>query len=77
MNLAHRGLGLLFLAEVQRAENQIIANPNAAPKIRGDIRRKLLRRFPYALMYANEPDRIRVVAAAHSKRRPFYWWDRA
>ena len=70
------GLGLVFLSEILRAEAQIIGNPEASPRIRGDIRRKLLRRFPYGLMYAVEPDRIRIVAVAHSKRRPYYWWNR-
>jgi toxin ParE1/3/4 len=70
------GLGFVFLAEMQRAENRIAANPEASPRVRGDIRRTLLRRFPYGLMYADEADRIRVIALAHSKRRPFYWWNR-
>lgn len=70
------GLGFVFVAEIQRAETQIAENPEASPTIRGDIRRKLLRRFPYGLMYAVETDCIRVVAVAHSKRRPYYWWNR-
>jgi hypothetical protein len=27
-------------------------------------------------MYAIEPDRIRIVAVAHYKRRPYYWLHR-
>jgi plasmid stabilization system protein ParE len=70
------GLGLIFLSEIQRAVSQVVTNPEAYPKIANDIRRKALRRFPYGLMYAIEPDRIRIVAVAHSKRRPYYWSSR-
>ena len=70
------GLGLLFLMEIQRSEEQIIANPEAYQLLGKEIRRKPLGRFPYSLMYAIEPDRIRIVAVAHYKRRPYYWLHR-
>lgn len=38
-----------------------------------EVRHKLLIRFPYSILYVIEPDRIRVVAVAHQKRRPGYW----
>jgi plasmid stabilization system protein ParE len=38
------------------------------------VRRALLRRFPFALVFLQRPDGpIRVVAVAHVKRRPGYW----
>jgi hypothetical protein len=37
------------------------------------IRRVLLRRFPYAVMYSVRRDEIKVLAIANLKRRPFYW----
>jgi len=70
------GLGFLFLREVQRSLEQVIANPEAHQLIGTEVRRKPLRQFPYSLMYAVEPDRIRVIAVAHAKRRPNYWRDR-
>ncbi len=67
------GLGSDFLAEVERALDQILTNPEASRKIGGRVRRKSLWRFPYNLIYAVSPERIRIVAFAHQKRRPFYW----
>ena len=67
------GLGSDLLVEVERALNQILTNPGASPRIGRRVRRKSLWRFPYNLLYAVYPDRIRVLACAHQKRRPFYW----
>ncbi|MBE3584487.1 MAG: type II toxin-antitoxin system RelE/ParE family toxin [Limnochordaceae bacterium] len=70
------GLGLTFLAELAEAIDRIAANPEAYPPVGATIRRKLLRRFPFSVLYAIEPDKIRVLAIAHHKRRPGYWHDR-
>ena len=66
-------LGLTFLTEVERALDQILMNPDASQKIGKRLRRKSLWRFPYNLVYTVYPDRIRILACAHQKRRPFYW----
>jgi hypothetical protein len=39
----------------------------------GSVRRRLLRRFPYALLYSIKDDGIRVLAVMNLKRRPTYW----
>jgi plasmid stabilization system protein ParE len=67
------GLGTDLLGEVERAFEQILANPEACRKIGRRVRWKSLWRFPYNLIYAVYPERIRIVAFAHQKRRPFYW----
>ena len=67
------GLGADLLAEVERALDQILTNPEASRRSGRRARRKPLWRFPYELVYAVYPDRIRIVACAHQKRRPFYW----
>lgn len=66
-------LGSDFLGEMERALDQISANPEACQRIGKRVRRKTLWRFPYNLIYAVYPERIRIVACAHQKRRPFYW----
>jgi toxin ParE1/3/4 len=71
--LRQPGLGLDLLSEVESALNQILASPEASQKIANRVRRKPLWRFPYNLLYAVNPDRIRIVAFAHQKRRPYYW----
>ena len=67
------GLGSDLLVEVERALDQILTNPEAYQRIGRRVRRKSLWRFPYNLVYAVYPDRIRILACAHQKRRPFYW----
>jgi len=67
------GLGGELLEEVERALGQIARNPEAYHRIGHRVRRKTLWRFPYNLVYAVHPDRIRIMAFAHQKRRPLYW----
>ncbi len=65
-----------FREEMIRTVAFIEEHPEAAAVERGDVRRKLLMRFPYELYYVAEPDRLRVLAVAHQRRRPGYWMDR-
>lgn len=67
------GLGMSFLGAVEEAVDQVLANPEAYQLVGDEIRHKILRRFPYSVLYVIEPDRIRVMAVAHQKRRPGYW----
>ena len=67
------GLGLSFLREVSRCLQSIQAHPEAGPILRGSVRRRLLRRFPYALLYKIKPSGVRILAVMNLKRRPAYW----
>ena len=51
--------------------------PLSSPIERGDIRRLVLTRFPYKLLYSIEPDHLYVLAVAHQHRRPSYWVGRS
>jgi toxin ParE1/3/4 len=70
------GLGSAFLDAVADALNQIVEFPESSQIARGKIRRKVLSRFPYNLLYFVGPGEIRVLAVMHHKRRPSYWWGR-
>jgi plasmid stabilization system protein ParE len=37
------------------------------------LRRALLNRFPYVVLYEILPEIVRIVAIAHASRRPEYW----
>ena len=67
------GLGSAFLDEVERCTRAIADYPEAGPLIIGTIRRRLVLRFPYALLYSIKSDRLRVLAVMNLKRRPMYW----
>ena len=70
------GLGFRFLAAMEAAITHIQEHPQASPVIIKDIRCKVLRKFPYSIFYSIRPDRIRVLAVANQRRRPFYWHGR-
>ena len=70
------GLGVRFLSAVQDAVAHIQQHPQASPIIIEDLRCKVLRRFPYSIIFSIKPDRIRILALANQKRRPFYWHGR-
>jgi len=69
-------LGSEFLSEVRRVVKGIEAHPEAAAKVKGEIRRRILRRFPYAILYQVDPDEIVILAVMHLRRRPDYWHGR-
>jgi len=67
------GLGSAFVGEVERCVRAILQHPEAGPAIHGVVRRRLLQRFPYALLYSIKADGIRILAVMNQKRRPAYW----
>lgn len=73
--LEHRakGLGRRFFGEVRRAERLIAQFPESAEEIRLGIRKRLLRKFRYSLIYSVEQDGLLILAVAHQSRRPEYW----
>ncbi|MEW6732710.1 MAG: type II toxin-antitoxin system RelE/ParE family toxin [Acidobacteriota bacterium] len=67
------GLGISFLHEIEKGFQQIQDNPLIGNEISTDIRRYLLRRFPYGIMYRVEINTIFILAIAHLHREPGYW----
>ena len=67
------GLGVAFVAEVERCTATILEHPEASPIVMGTIRRRRLRRFPYGLLYKVRPEHVRILAVMNLKRRPGYW----
>lgn len=45
-------------------------------EIEPDIRRFVLRKFPYSIIYSIEPDCVMILAVAHQRREPGYWRER-
>ncbi len=75
------GLGADLLDEVSHAIDAIAERPLAWPLWPGvgegeGVRRFLLARFPFAVGYLVDGDRITVLALAHLRRRPGYWLGR-
>ena len=70
------GLGNEFLDELDRAIRRAIAYPQSCTEIESGLRRCIMARFPYGLIYGLEKDKIIVVAVAHLHRNPRYWAER-
>jgi plasmid stabilization system protein ParE len=70
------GLGAEFAAEVRVAIDWARENPYAGTPSEAETRRKLLQRFPYALIYLVEDEQIFIVAIMHQRREPGYWHKR-
>lgn len=71
------GLGVEFAEAVQVVYDRIAANPLLHQVVFADVRRGLVRRFPYAILYRPHADRVEVLAVFHHKRNPAVWQARA
>ena len=71
-----RGLGDVFLGKVESAIHDIREHPQAWPVVESCIRKRLVHRFPYAILYRADPDEIVIIAVMHQRRRPGYWLGR-
>jgi mRNA-degrading endonuclease RelE of RelBE toxin-antitoxin system len=54
----------------------MITFPESSPEIETEIRRCLLSRFPYGIIYGIDDNTVIVIAVAHLHREPNYWMDR-
>lgn len=71
------GLGSDFLLNLDAAFRSILRAPQHYPVVHRNIRRALIRRFPYQIFFVEAPHRIVVLAVFHAKRSPKRWKGRA
>jgi plasmid stabilization system protein ParE len=69
---ASTGLGRSLLDDVQRAVVRLRKHPHLGQVVDRDLRKILLHRFPFSLIYSVDTDAILIVAVAHYGRRPGY-----
>lgn len=69
------GLGIDFIAAMDEAMDDLLRFPHRWRVIEHDVRRGLLRRFPYAFHYWEKTtgEELEILAINHSKRHPVYW----
>lgn len=65
-----------FTLEMDRLVQEVCAAPGVHRMFWVPARRHFGPRFPYAVIYVEEPDHLLILAFAHFKRRPGYWVDR-
>jgi plasmid stabilization system protein ParE len=66
-------LGSDFLDDVQRVIDLVRGQPSIGRQVGQGLRRMLLHKFPFSLIYAVDTEEIVIVAIAHQKRQPDYW----
>ncbi len=71
-----QGLGKRFSNEVSDAIANIVDFPLINQKLSKNIRRKLLKRYPFAVLYRLDNECIVITAVMNLKRKPFYWKSR-
>ena len=64
------GLGSEFKQEVAQALGRISDAPEQFPKIRGNVRRAVLRKFPFSIHFLSDETRITVLAVFQGNRDP-------
>ena len=71
-----KGLGLKFLNEINKSLKRLKLFPFSSQLIEDDIRRCLVNRFPFGIIYFVNDKKIIVLAIMHLKKKPGYWKDR-
>ena len=71
--LQYAGLGKRFKDEIRTVALRIAEYPTAWSSESAEVRKCLLHKFPYKLLYSIESDHIFIIAVAHQHRKPNYW----
>ncbi|MBI4206745.1 MAG: type II toxin-antitoxin system RelE/ParE family toxin [Betaproteobacteria bacterium] len=70
------GLGRRLEAEIRRATDLLLQHPGIGPHVDPDLRKFVLGRFPFMLIYSVARDVLRIEVVAHQSRLPGYWKSR-
>lgn len=71
------GLGAEFIDEFERQVLKLLAAPERWMVVAAEIRRCLMRRFPYIIYFRIvDRQRIRITAVKHQRRHPHYGRER-
>jgi plasmid stabilization system protein ParE len=71
------GLGAAFIARVRNVLKRIAATPRMHAVVYNEVRKAVVRRFSYVVLYRVEADEILVIAVFHTSRDPSIWQQRA
>jgi plasmid stabilization system protein ParE len=70
------GLGRRFRQAIHLLTERMSANPGQFPVVFRNVRRALMRRFPYSLFFVVENETLMVIACFHASRDPSRWQNR-
>ena len=75
-NRATSEQGARFAAAVEEAIARALSFPLSGSPLEPNLRRVVVRNFPFSVVYRPEADGILVFAVARHSRRPGYWRSR-
>jgi toxin ParE1/3/4 len=70
------GLGTAFLDRVRDVFARIAANPQLHAVVYQDVRKAVVQKFPYVVLYQEEASEVVVIAVFHTARDPAIWQGR-
>lgn len=70
------GRGKLFRTAVRYQLDRITADPRIHAKVHQDVRKAVVRGYPYNVFYFEEPGRVVAVSVFHTSRDPQVWQSR-
>ena len=73
---AGTGLGVKFQRAVEAAVEMAVVNPDGGAPLASGTRRRLVKGFPFSVVYRASENEILVVAVMHHRRKPGYWVSR-
>jgi toxin ParE1/3/4 len=71
------GLGVDFVTRVRGVLERIADDPQRHAAVYGDVRKAAVPRFPYIVLYREEPGEVIVISIFHTARDPSAWQSRA
>jgi toxin ParE1/3/4 len=69
-SLQGQGLDAQLMMRIDEALQRIVQAPEAYPTVYRQLRRAVIRQFPFAIFYEMTTDELRVIAVFHSRRDP-------
>ena len=67
------GLGESFLSEIYKAIDGIKEMPKRFPRVKGEVRRCFVRKYPYSILFrVSDEHTIRILAVRHHRQRESY-----
>jgi toxin ParE1/3/4 len=70
------GLGVDFVAKVREVFKRIAATPRLHSVVYQDVRKALVKRFPYLVLYREQHGEVIVISVFHAARDPSIWQSR-
>lgn len=71
--LRSTSLAAEFVRAVDVALAEVRRTPERFPRVSSNVRRALLRRFPYSVFFTSHDDTTTIIACLHHRRNPRHW----